>query len=318
MKAPLSVVVIAKNEESNIGRCVSSVAGWADVVVVDDFSSDETAAIAEQAGARIVQHRFEGFAKQRNWALDHIRLHHPWALMLDADEALTPAAQAECVNVLAESSQDTAGFLICRKTMFLGRWLRRTDGFPVWLMRLVHRDRARFVDCGHGEVPAPPVDGLLGRIREPILHYPFANGIEHWLIRHNRYSTREAELEIAKEARWGWAELLNGSRPNRRAALRNMARRLPFRPMLRFCYHYLWKRGFLDGRAGLAFSYLMAAYEGMIVAKRWEREATVGRAQTGAARTGQEAATECGHAPRRGEWPPGELQHNKSDAVTLR
>ena len=269
---PISVVVIAKNEAMNIGRCLESVSRCKDVVVVDDHSEDQTAKIAEDLGARLVTHALESFAKQRNWVLEHVDLQHPWVLMLDADEALTPASQNEIEKGLATCDDSVAAFLMCRKTMFLGRWLKHCDGFPVWIMRLVHRERARFVDSGHGEVPAPPVDGKLERIREPFLHYPFNRGMSHWIDRHNLYSSREAELELREPARWTWREILRGTGPERRRSLRNLGRRLPFRPLLRFGYHYFGKRGFLDGRAGLIFSLLMAGYEGMIVLKRRERE----------------------------------------------
>jgi hypothetical protein len=110
----------------------------------------------------------------------------------------------------------------------------------------------------------------LERIEEPFQHYPFSKGVSHWLARHNAYSTREAEWEREALPDWRWRDLMSLDAPRRRRSLRNLARRLPLRPGLRFCHHYFWKRGFLDGRAGLAFSLLMAGYEAVIVLKRWE------------------------------------------------
>lgn len=273
MNSPaVSVVVIAKNEARNIARCLTSVAWCDDVLVVDDHSEDDTRAIAERLGARVMTHRFESFAAQRNWALDEAGLRHPWVMMLDADEALTPAVAEEIAAAVVDADPRTAGFLLCRKTIFFDRWLRHSDGYPVWIMRLVRRGRARFVDAGHGEVPAPPVDGMLEKIREPFLHYPFSHGLSQWLARHNVYSSREAELEAREPPQWTWRDILCGDSTQRRKGLRNLGRRLPMRPLLRFCHHYFWKGGFLDGRAGLAYSFLMAFYEGMIVLKRWERE----------------------------------------------
>ena len=265
-----SVVVIAKNEAINIAHCLQSIARSDNVVVVDDNSQDETVRIAAGLGARVLSHTFASFAHQRNWALENAALKHPWALMLDADEALTPAVEEEIVRAISSAPPQAAGFMMCRRNWFLDRFLRFADGYPVWIMRLVHRDRARFVDSGHGEVPAPPVDGLLGKIKEPFLHYPFSHGISQWVERHNAYSSREAELEFQDRPRWTWRELLRGKGPEKRRALRNLARRLPFRPLLRFCHHYFWNWGFLDGRAGLAYSLLVAGYEGLIVLKRRE------------------------------------------------
>ena len=272
MTFPISAVVIAKNESRNIGRCLRSLQWCDEVVVVDDHSEDDTVDIAESLGARVVNHRFESFAAQRNWALEAAGLHHPWALMLDADEAMTPESAGEVAAAVAAVSPKIAGFLMCRKTMFLNRWLRHCDGFPVWIMRLVHVDRARFVDSGHGEVPAPPVDGELARIRQPFLHYPFSHGVSHWFARHNVYSSREAELELQGRLPWSWRDILRGKGPEHRRAIRNLGRNAPLRPFWRFLYHYVWRKGFLDGRAGLAYSLLMATYEGMILLKRREKE----------------------------------------------
>jgi glycosyltransferase involved in cell wall biosynthesis len=281
---PVSVVVIAKNESANIGRCLQSLTDFDDVVVVDDFSEDETAEIAQAAGVRVVTNRFESFASQRNWALENGALLHDWVLMLDADESLTPKLcneiRAAIISAITETinaaGANVAGFMLCRRNWFLDRFLRFADGYPVWIMRLVHRGRARFQDSGHGEVPVPPVDGVLVKIREPFLHYPFSHGIGQWVERHNAYSSREAQLEWRDPPRWTWRDLLLGDGPHKRRALRNLARSLPLRPLLRFSHHYFWKWGFLDGRAGLAYSLLMAGYEGLIALKRRELAASVG------------------------------------------
>jgi glycosyltransferase involved in cell wall biosynthesis len=267
-----SVIVIAKNEARNIARCLRSISRSDDVIVVDDNSDDDTAQIAEALGARVLNHPFVSFAAQRNWALENAGPRHPWVLMLDADEALTPEVEDAIVKTLTCAEPEVAGYLMCRRTMFLGRLLGFADGFPVWIMRLVHQGRAKFVASGHGEVPAPPVDGVLKKIKRPFLHYPFSRGLHHWLARHNEYSSREAELEFRAAPVWTWRDTVFGRGPKRRRSVRNFARRLPLRPLLRFCHHYFWKWGILDGRAGLEFSALMAAYERMIVLKRRELE----------------------------------------------
>ncbi len=156
--------------------------------------------------------------------------------------------------------------------MFQGRWLKYSDGFPVWIMRLVRKGRAQFEKYGHGEVAVPPVSGSLGTIREPFLHFAFSRGIEDWIFRHNRYSTREAIFEFESFQRINWSELFSADKARRRSALRTLSRRLPLRPQTRFCYQYFLKLGVLDGRVGLVFCRLMAMYEGWIVLKRREME----------------------------------------------
>ncbi len=270
MPIPLTVVVLAKNEAENIVRCVQSVAWCDDVVVIDDDSTDRTAELAEAHGARVVQHKFESFAQQRNWALKNAELRNPWVLMLDADEVATEPLRDELLRTLETVDEETVAFRMCRKTMFMGRWLKHSDGFPVWIMRLVRKDVAWFQDQGHGEVPVPELDGRIETIREPFLHYPFSRGIGEWVDRHNRYATREAELELQQDNAWAWRDILCRDAGVRRRTMRAASRHMPLRPVLRFGYQYVWKCGFLEGRAGLAFSAMMAAYEGLIVLKRWE------------------------------------------------
>lgn len=267
---PLSAVVIARNEAANIERCLRSLAWCDERVVVDDYSTDDTADRARGQGARVVQRRFDSFAGQRNWALDHADLRHAWILMLDADEVMTEALRAEIEQRLSAVADDVAAYRLCRKTMFLGGWLKHSDGFPVWIMRLVRRGKARFRSLGHGEEPVPQVDGRVETLRAPALHYPFSRGISDWVERHNRYASREALLETENESRWQLGELFDRDRATRRRSLRALSRRLPGRPFLRFAYQFFFRGGFLEGRSGLAFSLLMAWYEGLIVVKRWE------------------------------------------------
>ncbi len=269
---PLSVVILAKNESVNIDRCVRAVSWCDDVVVIDDGSVDGTAEIAIQAGAKVVQHRFESFAKQRNWAILNAGLRHPWSLHLDADEVMTPELRREISEALRIVSPETVGFRTCRKTILNDRWLRFSDGFPVWIMRVVRNGCAEFADSGHGEVAVPEVQGTMGTLTQPFLHYPFSKGLTDWIDRHNRYSTREAKLEFEGDRDCRWQALFSRDRAVRRRAQRHVSRRVPCRFLLRLLYQYVWKGGFLDGSAGWQFSWLMATYESWIVAKRKELE----------------------------------------------
>ncbi len=175
--------------------------------------------------------------------------------MLDADEVMTDALRAEIERKLPAAAADVAGFRMCRKTMFLGSWLKMVRRFPVWIMRLVRRGAARFQDSGHGEVPVPPVTGRLETLAEPFLHYPFSRGIGDWVERHNRY---------ARSRRRGWSASTAGQRhspiclrarsrrPTARAR-REFGRRLPGRPLCAVLYQYVGQLGFLEwpGRAGI-------------------------------------------------------------------
>lgn len=267
---PLSVVILARNEESNIRRCVQAVQWADDVVVVDDGSTDRTAELATACGARVVQQKFVSFADQRNRAMESAGLKHEWVLHLDADEVVTPELHTELRSTLSVVSPDTVAFRMCRRTILLDKWLRYSDGFPIWIMRLVRRGRVAFEDCGHGEVAVPHVEGTMGTIRQPFLHYAFSKGLTDWIERHNRYSTQEAALELQQFSGLKWKNLFRTDKAVRRSTLRSLSRRLPFRPLLRFLYQYVLQLGFLDGRAGWTYCRMMAMYEGWIVMKRRE------------------------------------------------
>jgi glycosyltransferase involved in cell wall biosynthesis len=268
----ISVVILTKNEAANVRRCLEALAGFGDVVVVDSGSTDDTCQIAERLGARVLKNHFESFASQRNWALERAELKHPWALMLDADEVVTPEFCRQLDSRVREAKDETAGFMICRKTIFLDRWLRHSDGFPVWITRVVRRGTARFIDVGHGEKAVPVAGHTFGKIEQPILHYSFSKGISEWVDRHNRYSSQEAreELNAANAAPTRWRGLFSADAFCRRQTLLAVRRQLPGRPLWRFLYQYLWRRGILEGRAGLAYCLLMSFFETLIVIKRRE------------------------------------------------
>lgn len=269
---PITAVILAKNEAAGIDRCLRALTWCDEVVVVDDNSTDATAELAERLGARVVTHQFESFARQRNWALEHAGIRNDWVLMLDVDEVVTVDLKQEIERLVPTAGTGVVGFKMCRKTMFLGKWLRYSDGFPVWIVRLVRRGHFQFEDSGHGEVPVPKVNGQLGTLAVPFLHYPFDKGLGHWIERHNRYSAREAEQELREAGGAAWSWLWSSDRAQRRLALRAISRRLPCRAVCRFVYQFIFKGGFLDGQAGLTFSWLMSVYEGLIVLKRRELE----------------------------------------------
>jgi len=264
---PLSVVVLAKNEEENLPRCLSALSFTNDVLVIDDFSNDQTSLVAEQCGARVLKHRFTSFADQRNWGQENGGVKYNWVLHLDADEVVTSALVKEISSKLSECTTDSAGFYLCFKTMFMEKWVRRSATFPVWILRLVNRHRVRFLARGHGE--AYEYHGSLGYVREPFLHYNFSKGLTHWFDKHNRYSMIEARSCVQEFGRNGikWRELFAGDPVRRRKELKRLSFRFPFRPWLKFLYMYVLRMGFLDGFPGLTYCTLQAIYEYMICLK---------------------------------------------------
>lgn len=276
-KVPVSILVPIRNEAANLPRCLASVP-WADeIFVVDSHSTDTSVAIARRFGAEVVQFQFNGiWPKKKNWALEHLPFRHEWVFILDADEVLPPEAEAEFADIIAHDGHGLAGYWINRRFMFMGRWLRHAY-YPNWNLRLFKHRLGRYerlvqgaTGSGDNEVHEHIlVDGPTGRLRCEMDHYAF-DSIGVFVEKHNRYSNWEAQLEIEEGLDRTLAPPPQSAPVRLRRILKRWARRLPFRPTLRFLYVYLFQAGFLDGREGYIFARLHAVYEFLALAKAAE------------------------------------------------
>jgi len=267
---PISVLILTLNEEINLADCLESCAWSDDIVVFDSFSSDGTARIAARPGVRFLQRRFDNYAAQRTAALAEVSYRHPWVLMLDADERTPADLVAEMASAVADAGEDLDLFRMRRKDYFLGKWLRRSSGYPSWFGRLMRLGRVRVVREVNEEYIA---DGRIEHLQCHLTHYPFNRGIAYWYERHNRYSTMEAHAKIeCRDAPFALRRLIARDPVERRRVLKQLLYRLPLRPSILFCYLYVFRLGFLDGRAGLAFSRMRASYEMIIDLKAMELE----------------------------------------------
>lgn len=256
-------VVLSLNEARNLPRSLRSLSWCDELVVVDSGSTDGSEDVAARHGARVLQHRQEGrflITHQRNWALEHGGLHSDWVLFLDADEEVGPRCRNAIITAIGSAST-TVGFELTPRYWFLGRWLRRTQGYPNWHPRLVRRGALHFEG---GVWESFPAGSPVGRIQAPYEHYAFSKGMDDWLERHQRYADWEAERILAFLAQGDSQALAT----RRHLAQRRLAARLwPLRPVLRFSQKYLLQGGFLEGWQGLIFALLMAGYELITVVK---------------------------------------------------
>jgi glycosyltransferase involved in cell wall biosynthesis len=261
----ISILILTLNEEINLPDCLASVAWSDDIVVFDSHSSDRTVEIAQAAGARVVQRRFDNYAAQRNAALNDVTYRHPWLLMLDADERVTPKLHSEIIATLEQADADITLYRMRRQDVFFGRWLKRSSGYPTWFGRLICTGRVRVEREINEEYHT---DGKISHLREHLLHYPFNKGVAYWIERHNRYSSREAKALLEEtQARFAFRELWAHDTVRRRKAHKQLAYRLPARPLLVFLYLFFWRGGLLDGGPGFTFCLLRTFYEFMIDTK---------------------------------------------------
>ncbi len=265
----VSILILTLNEESNIAACLDSLAWSDDIVVFDSGSTDATCRIAQEHGARIVSRPFDNWSAHQNWAVSNIEFRHPWVLYLDADERCSEELRDEALARAGAQAAESA-FRIRRKDFFMGRWLAHAQLYPTWLVRLFRPGRIRYERLVN---PVAVIDGPVGELQGHIIHFPFSHGISHWIARHNRYSDLEAvEADKLREGGGRRGKLWTSDPNERRRALKDIFFALPARPVLKFLYYYCWRRGFLDGRAGLSYASLQAIYEYMIACKSWELE----------------------------------------------
>jgi glycosyltransferase involved in cell wall biosynthesis len=272
-RAPISVLIPVKNEATNLAACLASVAWCDEVVVVDSGSTDGSPDIARAAGARVVDFHWNGaFPKKKNWALANVGWKHDWVFILDADERVTPPLESAMRAALAGTH---AGYYVNRRFWFLDGWLNHCGYYPSWNLRFFRHRLGRYEQptgaatsaSGDNEVHEHvELQGTTGHLDGEMEHYAFPD-IATWVEKHNRYSSWEARIQML-----GVAEDAAGLDPAlaHKRRLRRLAWRLPFRPTLRFLYHYVWRAGFLDGYRGFIFCRLMGWYEFLNAAKATE------------------------------------------------
>ncbi|MBN1212535.1 MAG: glycosyltransferase family 2 protein [candidate division Zixibacteria bacterium] len=230
----LSVVVITRNEEHNLRRCLESVS-WADeIVVIDSHSTDRTVEIATGFSARVYDIDWPGFGPAKRKGVD--RATGEWILSLDADEVVSDELAAEIRKVL-EGDDEYSGYYMPRKANFLGRWIYHCGWYPDPLLRLFDKSRGNFNDAlVHEKVL---LKGRVGRLKGELRHYSYPT-LDSYFSKFNRYTTLGAEAAFRQGKRAGWFDIL-------------------VRPPASFLKHYIIKQGFRDGWEGFLISVLSSA-----------------------------------------------------------
>ncbi len=267
MSAKVSVLVPVKNEEANLPACLESLRFADEVFVVDSQSTDNTAKLAEAAGARVVQFHYQGGMKKKNWSLANLPFRNDWVLIVDADERVPPEL-AEEIRQAVERSDSPDGYYLNRRLIFLSRWIRHCGWYPSWNLRLFRHRRGRYetvpVDApaaGDNEVHEHVLlDGRVAYLQQHLLHHDYKS-LFHYLERHNRYSDWDAAVfgRLRQEPLFR-RDALAGPVARKRL-LKRLWVRLPFRPLLFFLYLYILRAGFLDGVAGWHFCLLASIHQ---------------------------------------------------------
>ena len=258
----LTVTVITRNEAANIEGALESVK-WADeIVVVDSHSADETVALAQRFAARIVVHDWEGYSAQRNYAAAIAA--NDWILAIDADERVPPALAAEIQEIM-RTGTSVGGYRMPRVSHYLGRWIRGTDWYPDYQLRLYDRRVGRF----NGKRVHESVELTTGRpstLRNDLQHYPYRDISDH-VISIDHYTTLAAEEWFSEGRRTNPIEVM-------------------VHPPAAFLRNYIVRRGFRDGTAGFLISSLNSYYVFLKILKLWELQNGYRPADNGASGAG--------------------------------
>lgn len=273
----ITAIILTKNEEVNIERCINSLQGIAErICVVDSGSTDHTVELARSLGAEIYHHEpFIHYAAQFNWALDNVGVKTKWVYRIDADEVVTPELGEEIIAACAEHMDDDVnGFVMKFKIAFMGTFLKHGGMYPFYNLTIFKYGIGRYEERAMGEHVILS-EGHSIDLRNDCLHYDFKN-LDAWINKHNWYATREVSDYYATRS-------IGQTDPNslyheaqKTSKLRDgLYYRMPkfLRAKLYFWYRYYLKLGFLDGKAGYVHAFLQAYWFRFLVdAKIMEHE----------------------------------------------
>ena len=262
----MTIIILTKDEEVNIRRCIESVKGLAKrIVVVDSGSSDKTIEIAQSLGADIYSHPWKHYADQFNWALDNTDINTKWVFRFDADECMTPELYNEIVKSCNVHQNDDVHAMMMRyKIFFLGKFLKHGGAYPFLKITIFKPEYGRFENRALGE-HVVMTEGRTIDLVNDCIHYDFKD-LTSFVDKHNKYATREVAdyLDITQgrhlESLYGKPELAKRLRDN-------LYYKMPLflRSKWYFWYRYYIKLGFLDGKQGKVFAFLQAYFYRFLV-----------------------------------------------------
>jgi glycosyltransferase involved in cell wall biosynthesis len=266
-----TVIVLTFNSEDSLAMTLSRARLVADeVFVVDSFSKDGTAKLAQSMGATVMEHAFVNYGAQRNWAIDNLPITSRWQLHLDADEVIDDRL-VEAIQALPEETEYT-GYFLPRYLRFLGRVLRHGGMSPTWHLRLFRTGIGRCEDRKYDQhflVKSGKTAKLPGTMIDDV-RMP----LTEWTARHNRWADGEVEELASRETEGRVKPDLLGNPVERKRFLRKIFNGSPLfvRPFALFFYRYFVRMGFLDGMEGTIFWVLQTFWFRFLVdAKIWEQ-----------------------------------------------
>lgn len=273
--ADLTAIILTMNEEINIADCIKSIKDMAKrIVVVDSGSTDSTVSIAQSLGADVYVNSFVNYATQFNWGIDNTNIDTQWILRIDADERFTPELCRE-VNeeTMKHKDDDVNGMLVKQKVFFINRWLIHGEVYPFQKLLIFKR--------GYGRIENRKIDehtilssGRTIELQHDALHYAIKN-ITNWIAKHNWYSTRTMQDYFEFDDASSASTLAQGSTMQHKRKQKALYYKAPIfiRPFILFIWRYIFKLGFLDGKAGFIYHIMLNFwYRELVDAKIYEHK----------------------------------------------
>lgn len=245
-KLPISLVVITLNEEKNIERCLRSVPWASEIIVLDSYSQDNTVPLAHNLGARVYQEKWKGYGRQKASAVEKAK--NDWILSLDADEALSPELAREIAERWPKYNS-MKGYLIPRKSFYLGKWIDHGGWYPDYQLRFFHRSSAQWSSQGiHEKVQVLQEE----KLKNNIFHWVF-DDISDQVHTNDKYSSLQAQSLASEVKSFSIFKLIS-------------------KPPIKFIENYFWKLGILDGLPGFIIAVSSSYSVFLKWAKLWEIE----------------------------------------------
>lgn len=256
MKTDLTVVILTYNEEIHIERCINNVLDWsAYIYILDSYSTDKTADLAEKFGAEVFYRKFDDYSSQRNYAIKELPIKTEWLLFLDADEYLTEALKKEITLTIAINS-DVSGYYIKRRFYFMDKWIKYGGYYPTWLLRLF---KPKIANCEGNVNEHIHVSGKTSSLKNDFID-DNKKGFAAWIEKHNNYSKLEAEQLFQLKINSDNNDVNIGTQQAERKHWIKLKiwNNLPIllRPLIYFLYRYFFRLGFLDGKKGFIYHFM--------------------------------------------------------------
>lgn len=243
----ISAVVLTKNEESNIEKCLQSLSWCDETIIIDDKSDDKTVAIAKKVGATVYSRSMYGdFSAQRNYALEKVK--GDWVLFVDADERVSQALWYEIMSHINESINSISGYYLYRQDTMLGKVLKYGETGNIKLLRLAKRDSGTWKGAVHERWE---ISGQTETLKNPLDHFPHPT-LTDFFTEINFYTDLRAQELYDKKTQVKWPAIIAY-------------------PVGKFIVNYFFKRGFMDGIQGFVLAMIMSLHSFLVRAKLWRK-----------------------------------------------